>query len=88
MDFETISFEEFLCCLKKDAENYFKCECIGEKHDDEEISLKMSLPLGDYDEEKSCKHFDGGYEQWHINYIHLDGNAATFSYKNLDEKLA
>ncbi|GEM_PF-6753248 len=88
MDLKAISFEEFLCRVKKDAKNYFKCECISEKHDVEEILLEMSLSLDDYNEEKSCKHFDGGYEQWHINYIHLDGNMATFSYKNLDEKPA
>ncbi len=88
MDEEMISFEEFLRRLKKDAENYFNSKCISEKHDGEEISLKMSLPLDDYNGEKSCKHFDNGYRQWHINHIYLDGNAATFSYKNLDEKSA
>lgn len=88
MDLETISFEEFVRRLKKDAENYFKCECVSEKHDDEELSLEMSLPLGDYNEEKSCKHFDSGYGQWHINHMYLDKNEATFSYKNLDEKFA
>ena len=84
MDLKTIPFNEFLAQLKKSAETYFESTCISENYNAEEISFVMENDLTDFDEETATDNFDCGFEQWHINYVYLDKNAATFSYKNLD----
>lgn len=80
MSLKNITFDEFISKLQKDAEKYFECDCISEKHDGEEIFLEMSNDLSDFNEETTCDNFDNGYEQWHINNIYINGNDVIFSY--------